>query len=320
MYILSICIPTFNRPQQLKRLLNDLAPQINDDVEILIRDDSDNELTKKVVDLFFKIETQKNIKYIKGKKIGVDAATLFLLENARGKFIWFYGDDDQIEPGAVSYVLDILNKYPIDYIWINFSYGVNNTALPLNEDRYFRDNNEVLVLLGRSIGFLSSILIKREKALLYLALAKQNIYGFAFAVLIPVLGILKAENKLFLISKPLVINNPTTHEEIKLITNNDGVIKNDGFYVYGVYLKNVLIIFEENFDKNSLRKFIKKNFRQTWMGMVVGYCGEFDTPKGKIIQMIKHYWTYPEIIVPITLLLMPRKLVNYMYLAYKKFW
>ena len=318
MYILSICIPTYNRSKQLKRLLSNLVPQLEKNIEILIRDDSNNDLTKNVVDSFFNLDAQPNVRYIRWEKIGADAATLFLLENARGKFVWFYGDDDQIEPGAVAYVLNILYIYQIDYIWINFRYGTNNTALPITEDRYFKDNNEVLVLTGRSIGFLSSILIKREKALMYLTLAKQYIYGFAFAVLIPVLGILRAENKLFLICKPLVINNPTTNEEIKLITNNNGIIKNDGFFVYGIYLKNILKIFENNFDKNAVRFFIKKNFRQTWMGMVVGYCGEWDTPKGKKIQMIKHYWNFPEIIIAIILLLLPRKLVNYIYLIYKK--
>lgn len=314
---ISICIPTYNRSKEFERLMIDLAPQIYSNIEIVIRDDSSDNLTELVVNKYFNIKNP-NVVYIKGKKIGADAAQLFLLEKARGKFVWFFGDDDQITKGAVNYVLNVINKNNVDYIWINYTYEKNKTALPVKDDRYFNDNNEVIVKIGRSMGFLSSIFVKREKAIEYLEIAKDNIYGFAFAILIPVFGILKPQNKLYLINKPLVINNPTTHEEIKKITNNNGVIKNDGFYVYGIYLKNIIKIFENNFKKKSLNKFIKKNFRQTWMGMVVGYCGEWDSPVNKKKLMIYHYWRYPEAYFAVVLLSLPKSLLKILYLAYLK--
>ena len=82
---LSICIPTYNRPKAFKRLLSRLLPQIDGRVEIVIRDDSPNDDTKKI---FYSLIEDINIshKYFHDSKIGLDAAVLFLLENASGDY------------------------------------------------------------------------------------------------------------------------------------------------------------------------------------------------------------------------------------------
>ena len=62
---LSICIPTFNRPKAFKRFLSRLLPQIDSRVEIVIRDDSPNDDTKKI---FYSLIEDINIshKYFDG--------------------------------------------------------------------------------------------------------------------------------------------------------------------------------------------------------------------------------------------------------------
>ena len=45
---LSICIPTYNRPRAFKRLLSHLLPQIDNRIEIVVRDDSPNDDSKKI--------------------------------------------------------------------------------------------------------------------------------------------------------------------------------------------------------------------------------------------------------------------------------
>ena len=92
--LLSICIPTYNRPNKLKRLLKQIESQFSIYVELVIRDDSEKDETSTIVDNFKK-ETNIRTNYFRGKKIGLDAANLFLLENANGKFIWYFGDDDE---------------------------------------------------------------------------------------------------------------------------------------------------------------------------------------------------------------------------------
>ena len=46
--LLSVCVPTYNRPTQFRRMLIGLMPQLTDEIELVIRDDSPNNETKKV--------------------------------------------------------------------------------------------------------------------------------------------------------------------------------------------------------------------------------------------------------------------------------
>jgi glycosyltransferase involved in cell wall biosynthesis len=98
---LSLCIPTYNRPAEFKRMLSKVLIQITDDVEIVIRDDSE---TFESRDIFDELMRDKNIKkqYHVGEKIGLDAASLFLFNNALGEFVWLFSDDDELLDGGIA--------------------------------------------------------------------------------------------------------------------------------------------------------------------------------------------------------------------------
>ena len=77
--LLSICIPTYNRPDSFKKMIEMLLPQLDESMEILVRDDSFDSKTEYI---FKKATKNSNFKkqYFKGNKIGLDAANLFLLK------------------------------------------------------------------------------------------------------------------------------------------------------------------------------------------------------------------------------------------------
>ena len=52
MYLLSICIPTFNRAKNLKAMLDSIKPHSN--IEIVICDDGSTDKTREVVMSFIK--------------------------------------------------------------------------------------------------------------------------------------------------------------------------------------------------------------------------------------------------------------------------
>jgi len=52
--ILSICMLVYNQPEDVQRLLGSISSQIDERVEIVIRDDSSNDNTKKIVHTFLK--------------------------------------------------------------------------------------------------------------------------------------------------------------------------------------------------------------------------------------------------------------------------
>ena len=81
MCLLSICIPTFNREQNLKRMLNSI--NLNPNIEIIICDDGSTDNTNQLVKDFNKFS---KIKYIFQKNSGVSAAMLNAYQNASGKW------------------------------------------------------------------------------------------------------------------------------------------------------------------------------------------------------------------------------------------
>ena len=87
MPILSVCIPTYNRPTEFSRMIKSLEKQlieIEDDVEIVIRDDSDNLNTLKILNSC-QFNENIQISYFRGEKpIGLDSASLFLFQNLYG--------------------------------------------------------------------------------------------------------------------------------------------------------------------------------------------------------------------------------------------
>jgi len=68
-----------------------------------------------------------------------------------------------------------------------------------------------------------------------------------------------------------------------------------------------------------VRKVIKKSFASLWRGMLVGWIGGWDTPKGKRWRMFKLYWSYPECWIALPIMLMPLWVNRGLYRVYKIF-
>lgn len=319
-FLLSFCIPTYNRPKQLARLLAELVPQLTPEVEVVIRDDSPNTLSEDVVKKEL-VARGVSLRYIRGERIGLDLANLFLLEKARGVYIWWFSDDDELAPGAIARVLGLVKKYPdIAFMWANFAYDKGRKlAVSLPEERFFRDRDELLELLGTNIGLLSTFIMKREEGLPFLELGRRNSIGFAFASLVPVLGSLTGSGRFFFLRGPYVLCNPTPVEEIKEIATHTGEIMNNGFDVYGVNFYNIVTLFKGKFKRSSMRKLLADNFAAVWRGILVGWVGGWDTPRGKRWRMLRLYWSYPECWVAFPVMLLPLPIVRGFYRFYKLF-
>ena len=122
--LLSICIPTYNRPLNLANCLNSFYKQkkLNKkDFEICISDNCSKQNITKVIKPFKK---KLNIRFNKNKKnLGFAMNVLKVSLMARGKFIWFLGDDDLVVNNSINYLLRLikLNKN-FDFFFINSFY------------------------------------------------------------------------------------------------------------------------------------------------------------------------------------------------------
>jgi GT2 family glycosyltransferase len=110
----SIIIPTRNRPRNSEDLLQSILQQTQPPLEVIIVDDSDNDLTKNLVKQyegeFTKIGSK--FKYIKGPKDGLPAARNLGVKFAEGDLILFLDDDTLLEKNVIQTLIFFFEKNP----------------------------------------------------------------------------------------------------------------------------------------------------------------------------------------------------------------
>jgi glycosyltransferase involved in cell wall biosynthesis len=109
--MVSICVPTYNRPHLISQLLDSIFAQSYKNFEIIITDNSDNSETKEL--LLSQYKSQKII-YIKNEKnLGMDGNTLRALSYASGEFFTFTPDDDVwIDSDKLAKQIKLLYEFP----------------------------------------------------------------------------------------------------------------------------------------------------------------------------------------------------------------
>lgn len=113
--LLSITIPTFNRSRYLAELLPELVEQCRalpngaEEVEIVILDNASYDETEAYLTRHFR----ESVRHIRHRhNIGGDANFIECVRNARGRYVWIFGDDDLLTPGGVARVLQHLRATP----------------------------------------------------------------------------------------------------------------------------------------------------------------------------------------------------------------
>jgi hypothetical protein len=121
--LLSICIPTYNRSQFLKVMLQALLPQVKDcgrDVEVWVLDNGSTDDTANVLQEssrygpFRSLRHPENVGPTRNIICGpVDCAT--------GLFSWVLGDHNLLMPGSLNRVLQVLRDHQsLDAAYVNF--------------------------------------------------------------------------------------------------------------------------------------------------------------------------------------------------------
>ena len=118
MKTLSILIPAYNSERWLPRCLISILSQIKDEVEVIIVDDGSTDRTLQCAREF--AEKWSCIEVFTKKNEGVGAARNFLLDKARGEFIWFVDSDDYIVEGCLSLLLNELSE-TLDLLSVSYN-------------------------------------------------------------------------------------------------------------------------------------------------------------------------------------------------------
>lgn len=104
--LLSICIPAYNRPENIINILNRVTAFQSDEIEIVISDDNiASDVNFNVVRAF----KDPRVKYFCNKKnLQYDANLLKAIEKSEGKFIFILMDDDEPEMRSLPWLLNTI--------------------------------------------------------------------------------------------------------------------------------------------------------------------------------------------------------------------
>ena len=209
--ILSICIPTYNRSAYLKGCLESIlrsAAGYKEKIEIIISDNASTDDTKT------KGEELQNkyhfIKYHRNETNVIDKNFFIAAGLAGGDYVWILGDDDRIEENAIEEVFEEIragyNLIVVNHsIWLNqFSQEFKKKAIPLAKDIVFINHNKLLSVLGPRLGFISSVVIKRDIFLKVPSFEYEPFLEFGFAFLLSVYMAVLKNCRAYFIAKPLV--------------------------------------------------------------------------------------------------------------------
>lgn len=113
--MLTIAIPTYNRNELLNDCVKNIIPQMKDGCKLLIVDNNSAVSAKESLIKFGINVDQANIKFIRNLiNIGGAANILRCLENCDTEWLYCLGDDDIIDEGAISLILNTIENHGSD--------------------------------------------------------------------------------------------------------------------------------------------------------------------------------------------------------------
>ena len=172
---ISICIPSYNRPEKLYELLNSVDSNYVDEIEIAICEDDSpkRKEIKNAVEKYKSISKFKVVYKENEKNLGYDKNLKELIRNSTGKWIVFMGDDDQFVPNTLDKFIDFLKQHD-DFGYILRSHRKIDKNGKIEEfkyykgTRFFKPGPDTFVDLFRKSVFISGFTIKRDLILPYL--------------------------------------------------------------------------------------------------------------------------------------------------------
>lgn len=151
MPLVSVLIPTHNRPEYVELALQSVLSQTYSNLEIIVSDNSDNDLTEKRLADYVRRHT--HIRYIRLPSCGPLENFQTCYESAKGEYINYLMDDDLFHPEKIQIMMSYMLVKPNIGLVTSFRQlidadGVGMPPIPGTE-RVF--NSETLID-GRSLG------------------------------------------------------------------------------------------------------------------------------------------------------------------------
>lgn len=177
MPLISVCIPTYNRPAELTTLLESITAQEGDDFEIVVSDDCSPRSTEIETAVDQSRSTNPSIPHTfhrNDRTLGYDANLRRLLHLAKGEYCLFMGDDDFLLPGAIQQVRAVIQNHAGVGVVLRSYYSVDRVTRRVRDiHRHFSSSRlfpagvqSVAALFRRSVH-ISGYTVHRARALSY---------------------------------------------------------------------------------------------------------------------------------------------------------
>jgi glycosyltransferase involved in cell wall biosynthesis len=166
---ISICIPSYNRPNELYRLLKSIDEKDASLVEIVIREDNSparEEVRRKVEG--FKNESSYTIQYIENESnFGYDKNIRMTGKVANGTWVIYMGDDDVFNPGELHEYIEFLKCHPeLGYVLRRYKVKWNNGDIEDHRfykgDVFFAEGEDTIVELFRRSVSINGFTFRKE--------------------------------------------------------------------------------------------------------------------------------------------------------------
>jgi abequosyltransferase len=163
--LLSICIPTYNRPNELRQTLSillrqseNLPEKFKDKIQYIVSDNhSDYNILALIAEFAESLAIQSIVQHY---NIGPTLNFEYCFRHAKGKHVLILSDDDHLVDGGLYKILACLERYEPDVVFLPF------TPQPkLNAEAsctQFLERNQFLERVGYLPTLISSCIFKRE--------------------------------------------------------------------------------------------------------------------------------------------------------------
>ena len=165
---LSIAIPTYNRAGVLKETLESILPQMRSGVEIVISDNGSTDDTLESLRAYPQIR-------VVGFHInqGIDHNIVNVIKHSLGEYVFLFSDDDILLPHSLDKILEEIEETSPEVMCLNHFAFRNNSLCdrlpPFLPGKRKRFECGAAFFKCCGLGFLSSLVFKRERALQYLS-------------------------------------------------------------------------------------------------------------------------------------------------------
>ncbi|WP_201986362.1 glycosyltransferase family A protein [Hymenobacter rubidus] len=231
--LLTIAIPTYNRPDDLDRSLASILPQVKrfeEYIEFLVSDNASTRDNASVIEKYRRDGYVINY-IVQETNLGMDGNFTFIYNYAKTKYVWMLSDDDLLINDGVEIIIGFLssNKEVSSLYLGNIWYDASDPNIDLDTLMPKRKYNIMVYTeplkyfeqINYWITFLSANIINKD--LLYKKVDTQRFQGTFLALLSWIIPAIFQEAPNAIIEGPILIckgNNQGGYKLVEVFANN----------------------------------------------------------------------------------------------------